>query len=167
MLDRGEVETFPKRVALRGMTPASKAIQKYDLTLRMAYLRGSTIKVPQDEILVDEQAPDHLSTIKGEVMRDSRYLYMRYDMTPGLRMRAAYDYDGPPGSVIPARCRGMAHAWGLEVQVLLKRYMDESSWDMLMDLFDRFPESIVEFSCYSKRVGHFALNTIFWECRNY
>lgn len=158
---------IPSRVALRGMTPASKAIQKYDLTTKMAYRRGLRSKVSHDEILVDEQAPDDFSTLKGEVMRDTNYLYMRYDMTPGLRMRAAYAWDGPPGSVIPPRPRGMAHASGLQAQGLLKRHMDYASWEMLMELFDRFPESIVEFSCYSKRLGKFGLNSVFWEVRNY
>jgi hypothetical protein len=165
MLDRGETETFPKRVALRGMTPASKAIQKYDLTLKMAYRRGLTIKVPQDEILVDEQAPDHLSTLRGEVMRDERYWYLRYDMTPGARMRTVMDTEDFTFPVFPARVRGMAHEYGLKAQSLLKQYMDENSWIMLMDLFDRYPEAIIEFSCYSKRLGYFNLNTIFWECR--
>ena len=105
-----------------------------------------------EHILVDEQAPDDLSTLKGEVMRPNMdYLYMRYDQTPGLRMRQAYPT--------------MKHIWGLKAVNLLKRHLDAPSWDCLQDIFDRYPNAIVELTCYSKSVGIFGWNTIFWEIR--
>lgn len=165
MLDLDKIETFPKRVALRGMTPASKAIQKYDLTLKMAYRRGLTIKVPQNEILVDEQAPDHLSTLKGEVMRDEKYLYLRYDMTPGARMRTVMDTEDFTFPVFPPRVRGMMHLEGIRAVELIRGRMDTIGWEMLNDIFDRYPDAMVEFSCYSKRIGWAQSNVVFWEVR--
>lgn len=155
MIDSGIYDfTVPHTVAMRGMTTASKQIQGYDFDAVTAFRRGLAAicnGMNHGDILVDEQAPDHLSTLKGEVMRNQFYLYMRYDQTPGLRMRAAYPT--------------MKHMEGLRAVHLLKQHMDAPSWDMLNDLFDRYPDAMIEFSCYSRPVGHFKLNTIFWEVR--
>jgi hypothetical protein len=144
----------PGVVALRGTTPQSQLYQGYNLTPDEAMERATNAhNLHGIELLVDEQAPDDLSVIKGEVMRTERYLYMRYDETPGLRMREAYPI--------------MKHAEGLEVVQRLRRAMDASSWQCLNQLFDEYPDSIVEFTVYSKALGHFNRNTVFWEVRNY
>lgn len=167
-------EALPPLVALRGTTPDSKKIQQYNLTPEAAYRRGwEAIKMriaQRAEILVDEQAPDHLSTLKGEVMRNAQYLYMRYDKTPGMRMRDAFDWDertitGLTTIPIPYRRRGMAHAHGLKALHLLRHHMDAASMEMLHDIWDGYPDAIVEFSCYSTRVGVLEHNTVFWEVR--
>lgn len=145
--------SVPRRVAVRGRTPACAKYQGYDLTHGQAITRCWQAGFRGHQVFIDEQAPDHRCLIKGEVMRDERYWYMRYDCTPGLRMREAYPI--------------MKHAWGLTVECLLKHFMDASSWDCLQDLFDRYPEACVEFSVYDHAVGHYQWNTVFWEVRNY
>jgi len=151
MQDPIRIREIPARVALRGLTPQSKSLQAYDLTPAQAWSRAAASCHPSEDILIDEQAPDHLSTLKGEVMRTERYLYMRYDQTPGLRMRAAYPT--------------MKHVEGLRAVNLLKQHMDNPSWECLQDLFDRYPDAMIEFSCYSIPVGRFKWNTITWEVR--
>lgn len=138
-------------VAVRGLTPDSRKYQAYDLTVPRAL--SLLQRHGARNFLVDEQAPDHLSTVKGEIMRDERIVYMRYDQTPGLRMRQAYPI--------------MRHTWGLQALSLVRTQMDQPSWEQLHQLWDDYPDSIIEFSCYSIRVGILRLNTIFWEVRNY
>ncbi len=147
----GEV---PRVVAVRGTTPASQRYQAYNLTPHQAARRTAEASIRHGlQVLIDEQAPDDLSVLKGEVMRTPKYFYMRYDETPGLRMRDAYPT--------------MKHAEGLEVVMRLRRTMDASSWAHLNRLFDEYPDAVVEFTVYSKPLGHFGWNTIFWEVRNY
>lgn len=147
----------PRTVGVRSLTTTSQAVQRYDLAYFDLHNHIASCakwyNINPNDILIDEQAPDHLSTLKGEVMRTERYLYMRYDQTPGLRMRQAYPT--------------MKHMEGLSVVRMLKHYMDNDSWEMLNDMFDRYPDAMVEFSCYSVRLGRFGLNTIFWECRTH
>ena len=160
--------SLPKTVALRGMTPASKKFQAYDLTLVEARFRVNWVRLSGlavTTVLIDEQAPDHLSTLKGEVMRCEKYLYLRYDMTPGLRMREAMAEDDFTFPVFPERVRGMAHVDGIRAVELIRSKMDSIGIEMLNDIFDRFPDAIVEFSCYSKRIGWACSNTVFWEVR--
>lgn len=143
-----------RRVAMRGTTPDSSRIQKYDLTVYQACQRG--IQAIRDgisplDILVDEQAPDDVSVLKGEVMLSERHYELRYDMTPGLRMRQAYPI--------------MKHLHGLPALRLIKSVMDAPSWDMLNDIFRRYPDAHVEFTSYARTVGLFGWNTLFWEVR--
>lgn len=108
----------------------------------------------EDQFQFAEAAPDHCNTLQAEVMRDERYLYLRYVLHGHERMR--YSFDGSE-----------KHTWGLEALHLLQRWMDSSSYAFLMDLFDRYPDAVVEFCCYPHSVGEFKWNTLFWEVRNY
>jgi hypothetical protein len=148
-----QLTSFPTRVAVRAMTTASREFQGCDLTPAEAYQRYQRAAKRGLEVLIDEQAPDDRSLIKGEIMRDQYCWYLRYDCTPGLRMRDAYPV--------------MKHAYGLLARSLVHSYMDAPSWDCLQDLFDRYPDSIVEFTVYDHRLGRFGWNTVFWEVRNY
>lgn len=103
-----------------------------------------------------ELAPDHINTLQGEVVRSDRYMHLHYTLHSHKRMRYTLND--------PAIVR---HACGLQAQMLLKQYMDGHSWDTLQYIWDRWPDAIVEFCCYEKRVGVLNTNTLFWEARTH
>jgi hypothetical protein len=60
------------------------------------------------------------------------------------------------------------HLKGLVASLTLKTYMNARSWDWLNELFDNYPEHVIEFSCYSHCWGTVpGFNTVFWEVRQY
>lgn len=58
-------------------------------------------------------------------------------------------------------------AKGLQAKTLIETYMDEKSIDTLQDIFDKHPDSVVEFTVLKTNDGTLGSNTIFWEVRNY
>lgn len=106
-----------------------------------------------DRIIMNESAPDHLLLLQGELMQSDKGLYLTgsYEKTD---MRSA-----------------MKKAWeaeGLQVNAILKYLASPGSYDMLMDLLDRYPGHVIEFGIYDCFLGwgrgH---NTVIWEVRNY
>ena len=107
------------------------------------------------KFIMDDGAPDDRRTLCGEVCRTHRGLEGILGIVQ-MPMREAIKR----GLLKPVR--------GLEVNVLLDRYMDPSSRDDLDSLLELFPDAVVEFSCFTVNVGAFPRrNTIFWEVRNY
>lgn len=100
-----------------------------------------------------ELAPDHINTLQGELKRSERYLELRYTLCSHKRMRDSLN--------------DSKHAHGLEAHSLLKTWMDIPSYEWVMDLFDLFPDSIIEFASYERAVGILQQNTLIWEVRNY
>jgi hypothetical protein len=90
---------------------------------------------------------------QGEVMRTPEYIYLYYTTVSGS-MRKALKQEGK-------------HATGIIAVELLKYYMDSSSYDNLQQLWDEYPDSIIEFTVCRDSLGTQNLNTVFWEVRNY
>lgn len=86
-------------------------------------------------------------------MNSPRFVDMRYALNSGVGMRQAYPIMRP--------------AWGATAMLLLRRYLDVSSMDMLEQILICYNESIVELAAYKISVGLFQWNTLFWEVRNY
>lgn len=91
--------------------------------------------------------------LQGEVQRSENYYDLFYS-TEQLVMREAlkkqsYSVDG------------------LQAKLLLQSKLDTPSFDNLNSLFERFPDSVIEFTCYERSVGLLNWNTVFWEVRNY
>jgi hypothetical protein len=106
-----------------------------------------------DRVIINESAPDHRLLLQGELMHSGKGLYLTgsYEKTD---MRSA-----------------MKKAWnagGLRVNSILKHLASPVSYDMLMELLDRYPGHVVEFGIYDCFLGwgrgH---NTVIWEVRNY
>jgi hypothetical protein len=56
----------------------------------------------------------------------------------------------------------------LEAKITLRRYLDSSSYDDLMDLVETFPEHVIEFGAYETNLGNIpGRNTVIWEVRKY
>lgn len=101
-----------------------------------------------------ELADDSRLIVQGEVQRSTDFLDLRYSREP-LPMRKAL-------------ARSQSHISGLAALTMLRAYIDPSSLDDLWSLFDRFPDSVIEFSVWGMDVGDCrGRNTVFWEIRNY
>lgn len=110
--------------------------------------------IPVEDPTFNESAPDEVLTFQGEVTRAVGGLYLRYDCTPDLKMKEAM-----------ARAKD---AYGLAARQLLARYLWPSSYDDLMDLLDLYPDHVIEFSAYDRKVGDQPhRNTLIWEVRHY
>jgi hypothetical protein len=104
-------------------------------------------------IVVNESAPDERLTIQGELILTIKGLAFFYS-TLKMKMRMAMT-EGK-------------QVYGMEATALLRRYCSPASYDDLMELFERFPDSAIEFSVYEMYVGCFPRrNTVIWEVRNY
>ena len=106
-----------------------------------------------DRVIINESAPDHKLLLQGELMQYDKGLYLlgSYEKTD---MRSA-----------------IRKAWiaeGLRVNSILKHLASPASYDMLIDMLDRYPGHVVEFGVYDCFLGwgrgH---NTVIWEVRNY
>lgn len=109
------------------------------------------------QYVVCEAAPDEHATIQGEVQRavGGWRGFLAWPVKDGKRMRESMRDDA-------------VDVKGLKVACLLERFMDPSSRSDLDDLLDLYPDSVIEFTCYSVLVGSLpGRNTIFWEVRDY
>jgi len=105
---------------------------------------------------IEEVVPGHLALLQGEVMRGTSGWEGYIGMAHGLLMRESK----AQGYIKSAR--------GLKVILACRTYMDPSSFDDMMDLFELYPDAVIEFTTYKQDVGIIPnRNTIFWEVRNY
>jgi hypothetical protein len=108
------------------------------------------------KFICDDAAPNHLTTLCGEVCRTYRGLEGTLAVHPFCGIRDSMK----KGLMIPRQ--------STVVLALLERFMDPSSRDDLDTLLDIYPDATVEFSCFSVDAGIFpGRNTIFWETRDY
>lgn len=96
---------------------------------------------------------EYVRRFQGEVMRDDCYLSLLWTdvdatMRPALAVRTYHDT-------------------GLRAYGLLRQAMDAASWEALQSIWDRWPDAVVEFTCYDRGVGLLGHNTVFWEVREY
>jgi hypothetical protein len=106
--------------------------------------------------IMDDGAPNYLSTLVGEVTRTYRGWEGTLAVEPWCSMRDAMRR----GLLLPRSSSVILY--------LLNKYMDPSSIDDLRDLLDLYPEATVEFSCFTIDVGNIpGRSTLFWEVRNY
>jgi hypothetical protein len=104
----------------------------------------------------NESMPDMLLTIQGNVWRDETGLRLDYSRLPDIGHRQA------------VRQPWMRHAAGLMALSLLHQFLTPSSLSDLYELWENYPDAVIEFSTYSVPVGtHPHRNTVFWECRAY
>lgn len=107
-----------------------------------------------EQIYVSEMAPTEKTVLQGEVMRVPGGLYLYYS-TLVAPMRDAL-------------AAGAQSARGIIALELLRGAMDANSCDWLWELLERYPDHVVEFSCYSTQWGSLSgFNTVFWEVRLY
>jgi hypothetical protein len=104
-------------------------------------------------VVINETAPHWIQTINAEVMRTTDGIYVRWS---------------PVQKVMREALAELSYHWtGLRALLLLQQRCDAPSYDNLVDLLDRYPEHIVELSAFTRSVGIWNWNTIFWEVRLY
>lgn len=100
-----------------------------------------------------EAPPDRVRIFQGEVMRSDRYLNLYYS-TLALPMREALRREGQ-------------EVQGLRAVLLLRSNLDPADYDWLWELFDTYPDAVIELSTFLWSTGTLRRRTIFWEVRNY
>lgn len=59
-------------------------------------------------------------------------------------------------------------ATGLRAKMIMEYYMNPKSMDMIRDLFEIYPDDVIEFGIYNKNLGVLpGHNVVIWEVRNY
>ena len=108
--------------------------------------------IKADSLYISGMAPHHLGTLQGEVMRSTDYLTLRYN-TQKLPMREGFSIEDK-------------QVTGTTAVAMLRYYMNDLSWEWLNVLFERYPEHVIEFSCFDTCWGSLPrYNTLYWEVR--
>ena len=148
---------FP--VALRTISTPGIQLPRYCVkslysdVLEIIELWTTQYNIKEYQITLNELANQEDITFQGEIKRSERY----YDLT--------YTYVKKP--MRSAFQDQMLHAHGLKVKQLIKRFMDDVSYDNLQDIFLQYPEVTIEFTCFNNAVGNLKWNTVFWEIREF
>ncbi len=101
----------------------------------------------------NESAPDSKLLIQGEVYHGPTYSLYYSELK--TNMREALKQGGKQVYFTTAKC-------------IMQHYMRPKSYMMIQDLFDLYPNCVIEFGCYSRCLGEFpGHNVIIWEVRNY
>ena len=109
-----------------------------------------------DALYVSERCPDHKLTFQGEFMDAPEFGgYYGHFSREKTYQRAALK--------LPTAFHEVGH----RAKLLCRSYMDHDSYDNLLTLLDTYPMHVVEFSCFSVRLGSLRRNTIFWEVRKF
>lgn len=108
----------------------------------------------ESEIYFNEGMPDDKLLIQGEIMRTDNGFHLHYTKRK-LPMNIALEEESE-------------QVCGLPALNILMLNMNCQSIEDLQELFDIFPDSVIEFSTYSVNVGNMrGRNTIIWEVRDY
>jgi hypothetical protein len=104
-------------------------------------------------VAYNEAAPDHVLLIQGEVMLSTDHFSIFYSQQK-TSMRTAL--------------RNGKQVDGIRALCMLRHYLFPSSFEDIQELFERFPDSVIEFSAYEHAIGSLrARNAVIWEVRNY
>lgn len=87
-----------------------------------------------------------------ELMESTSGMYLRYKVK-NIIMRDAM--------------RSPDIATGLTAKIILQRYLDASSLNNLLRLYNTYRDHVIEFTVFDSAVGVLSLPTIIWEVRKY
>lgn len=103
--------------------------------------------------VIYEASPDQHIIIQGEFMWLDGVAYIRYSRAK-THMRRALAEDNN-------------YASGRQAEILMRHSLGQRSWREIVWLSMMYPEHVIEFTAYDKRVGRDGLTVIVWEVRNY
>ncbi len=144
-------------VCIRSTKGTARSNTRFDvpfleLEKELEDLRNKGVK--NNEMSFNQSMPNDKILIQAEIKRTSKGLYLLYS-TVKKPMNLAFKEE-------------IKHAFGLEALLILETYLYPQSYSDIMNLFEMFPESVIEFGTYSVYVGDLpGRNTIIWEVRNY
>lgn len=142
-------------VHIRNRVPGGDTWYNVPLPRVAEVWRGALTKYgPQNLYIGAMGPPDEARRLQGEVQTglwglDLYYTTVRRPMRDALQKQAF-------------STAGATSLW------LLRRYLDEQSYEWLRYLLDEYKDHVVEFSSYSCEWGTLkGYNTVFWEVRKY
>lgn len=106
-----------------------------------------------------------LITISGQPPLEACYLLNAEIMRSTSHLDVTYSLANAP--MRPALKCSTNYASMLESELLLRRYLDQASYENLQRLLDTYPDHVIELSVFDQSVGVLGCNTIFWEVRYY
>lgn len=113
-----------------------------------------------EDLYFCESAPDYRLLIQGEFTNSQA----KMGAWSGLTLK--YNTDKVRMKV--AMADGYKTAENSGALIILQCFMSPAAQEQLSDLRDRYPNSVIEFSCYDCFLGHEPYNnTLIWEVRNY
>ncbi|HCX88221.1 MAG TPA: hypothetical protein DG761_09360 [Gammaproteobacteria bacterium] len=119
-----------------------------------AYASQNPFGVAPADISVVSMPAGLIPRINGELQRSEHGLELHYSTHPAV-MRVALALD--PQDV--HRIAAIA---------ILRHFLDPASYDAVTELFDTYPDAVVEFTTYNQDVGVIPhRNTVVWEVRDY
>lgn len=137
----------------------SNPVRKYHCTLETLEEIVSKLdkRIRDIGLVFSEAPPDHKRTIQGEVAIGLQYyhgLTLRYSYYP-MPMRIAFDHDD-------------RHATGSTALAILRYHLWPQDFDNLMELLEKYPGHVVEFTGVSVPVGIIPNSgNLIWEVRKY
>lgn len=106
------------------------------------------------QFYVSEMAPTKSTILQGEVVRDVGGLQLTWSTLAKPMRNALYEES--------------RFSHGLTANLILQTYLDPTSYDWIQELFDLYPDHVVEFSTYDHCWGAVpSRNTVIWEVRLY
>ena len=105
------------------------------------------------DFIIQEMAPHYMGTIQGEIVQSTEHISLVYtDVKKPMRIALA---------------EKTLYADGLRAVMLLRHYLDATSYEHVQGLLSDYPDHVVEFTAFDRGVGDLGLNTIVWELRKY
>jgi hypothetical protein len=150
-------KSFAGTVSMRYAGTAGGAWCRYDVPISeigAEAARWVAQGAKRELIQMNESAPDERIVVQGEAVRrpEGLAVFCSRDKT---KMRTALRTSGK-------------QYYGLVADMIMRQSMTPSSYDDIQDIFERYPDSVIEFSVYSICLGdRRGRNTIVWEVRNY
>lgn len=145
----GEVTIRSKRGIVRSNTQYNVHIKEIPKKIKQLGEKG----ILEKNLTFNESMPDENISIQGEIMRSPSGLYLHYSTLKE-----------PMNLALKKQPR---NAKGLTAKLLLQNKMSPSSYIMIEEFLEMFPEDIIEFSSWKKNVGTEKKDIIIWEIRNY
>lgn len=148
-----QASSYQGLVHLRNRTAGAKGtynVSRKQVPIELLKLRDKG--VPVENIYISGMAPHDRGTIQGELRRDTGVLHLRYN-TQRVPMRDGFAIED-------------IAATGCAALYLILKHMDGSSYEWVETLLDRYPNHIIEFSCFEIGWGTLPTrNTVIWEVR--
>lgn len=140
-------------LAVRAKVPGFNT--RFDLGEREARQVEAELRARRIPASVSYMTKDDKAHLQGEVRRVPGGLELYYSTARGQNIKAALRESGQ-------------HAYGLEARSILQWGLDAGSYEDVIDLLDRYPDAVIEFSAYEIHQGAMPhRNTIIWEVREY
>lgn len=149
-----------KKWVIRYKIPGSKWMAydlKFDDLENFIYNAVVFEGAKKDYFTIQPTTPDHNVILNAELSRGHQFY-------PGWQLR----YSELPMKMRPALLHGERNASGLAALEIVKKVMTPESYSDLMDLFEIYEDSVMEFTVWKDCLGNVAgRNSIVWEVRNY